>query len=287
MAGIVNRLRAGSWFVLAAAAVSGTVSDTAPARPPIAVAGYQALAADLHVHTFPLSAATLAPWDVVIEARHQGLDVIAMTAHNQVWSGKIGRWFSRRIGGPTVLVGEEVHTPRYHLIAAGIHSTISWRSSAADAIRETHRQHGVAIAAHPTWEFWPGWEGVIGQLDGTEVLQPTAWASPGAAEGMHKFYDRAPLAPIGSSDYHGFAPLGDCRTYIFARDRSEEAILDAIRAHRTLVFDGDRVWGDPALARLAAGRLPEAPRDPGVLSRVSGILGLAGVLGVVCCGCRN
>jgi hypothetical protein len=283
----VNRLRTASWCVLAAALACGTIPDTAPIRSPLVLGGYQVLAADLHVHTFPLSAGTLAPWDVVIEARRQGLDAIAMTAHNQVWSGKVGRWFSRLTGGPTVLVGEEVHTPRYHLIAAGIDRTISWRSSAAEAVRETHRQGGVAIAAHPTWEFWAGWEGVIGQLDGAEVLQPAAWASDGAAEGMHMFYDRAPLAAIASSDYHGFAPLGDCRTYVFARDRSEQGILEAIRAHRTLVFDHDRVWGDAALAQLAAGRLPEAPRDPGRLSRASGIFGLMGLLGVVCCGCRS
>jgi hypothetical protein len=287
MARVVKRLRAASWCVLGAAAICGTIPDRAPVRAPIVLGGYEVLAADLHVHTFPLSAATLAPWDVVIEARRQGLDAIAMTAHNQVWSGKAGRWFSRRIGGPTVLVGEEVHTPHYHLIAAGIHRTISWRESAADAIRETHQQGGVAIAAHPTWDFWAGWDGVVSQLDGAEVLQPSAWTSAGAAEGMHKFFRRGSLAPIGSSDYHGFALLGDCRTYIFASDRSEQAILDAIRAHRTLVFDGDRVWGDPALAQLAAGHLPEPPRDPGPLSRASGVLGLAGLLAVFCCGRRN
>jgi hypothetical protein len=275
-----------SWCLLLAAAACGTIADTVPVRRPLLVGGYRVLAADLHVHTFPLSASTLAPWDVVIEARRQGLDAIAMTAHDQVVSGKIGRWFSRLVGGPTVLVGEEVHAPRYHLIAAGIETTISWRLSAAEAVRETHRQNGIAIAAHPTRDFWPGWEGAMTQLDGAEVLQPSALVSESNAADMREFYRRSGAAAIGSSDYHGLAALGDCRTYIFARDDSDQAILEAIRARRTLVFDRGHVFGDPALAQLATGRLPEQLPMPGVLSRTAGILGLAGLLAVICCGCR-
>jgi hypothetical protein len=280
----MSRLRAASWWLLLAAVACGTIADSVSVRRPLFLGGYRVLAADLHVHTFPLSASTLAPWDVVIEARRQGLDAIAMTAHNQVVSGKVGRWFSRLVGGPTVLVGEEVHAPRYHLIAAGIETTISWRLSAAEALRETHRQNGIAIAAHPTREFWPGWEGTMTQLDGAEVLQPSALVSEINAGDMREFYRRSGAAAIGSSDYHGLAALGDCRTYIFARDDSEQAILEAIRARRTLVFDRGNVFGDPALAQLAAGRLPEPAPTPGRLSRSSGILGLAGLLAVIFCG---
>jgi PHP-associated len=283
----VRRLRAASWLTLAAALACGSIADVAPVRSPLVLGGYRVLAADLHVHTWPFSAATLAPWDVVMEARRQGLDAIAITAHNQVVSGKIGRWFSGLIGGPTVLVGEEVHTAHYHLIAAGIDHTISWRLKARDAVRETHRQGGVAIAAHPTRDFAAGWEGAAGELDGAEVLQPTSWTSERAAEDMREFYRSFSVAAIASSDYHGFAPLGDCRTYVFARDNSEAGILEAIRAHRTLVFDGDRVYGDAECARLAAGRLPEKTPEAGPLSRASGILGLAGLLGVICSGWRQ
>jgi hypothetical protein len=280
----VNTVRFASWCALAAAVVFGTLSDTTPSRAPLILGGYRVLAADFHVHAFPFSAATLAPWDVILEARHQGLDAIAMSAHNQVVSGKVGRWFSRLIGGPTVLVGEEVHTPGYHLIAAGIERTISWRSSAVEAVRETHRQGGVAIAAHPTSEFWQGWESAARELDGAEVLQPTAWISERSAETMRAFYRRNRVAAIGSSDYRGLGALGACRTYVFVRENSERGILEAIRAHRTLVFDRDRVYGDPALRELAAGRLPEQMPQRGRLARISGILGLAGLAGMICCG---
>jgi hypothetical protein len=283
----VTVVRAASWCVLLAALICGTAVDAVPVRAPLVLGGYRVLAADFHVHTFPLSASTLAPWDVVIEARHQGLDAIAMSAHNQVVSGKIGRWFSRLAGGPTVLVGEEVHTPRYHMVAVGIEHTISWRVSAQEAVRETHRQGGVAIAAHPTREFWRGWAPAAAELDGSEVCQPSTWISEDGAESMREFYRRGSLAAIGSSDYHGLSRLGVCRTYVFARENSEQGILEAIRAHRTLVFEGRRVFGDPVLQQLAQGQLPEPLPPPRWPARASGILGLTGLVAVICSGFRG
>ena len=41
---------------------------------------------------------------------------------------------------------------------------------------------------------------------------------------------------MGSSDFHGLGRLGLCRTFVFARDTSAEAIIEAIRAQRTVVY---------------------------------------------------
>ena len=43
---------------------------------------------------------------------------------------------------------------------------------------------------------------------------------------------------IGSPDFHYFAPVGLARTYLFARDASQEAVLDAIRRGATVACDG-------------------------------------------------
>ena len=65
------------------------------------------------------------------------------------------------------------------------------------------------------------------------------------------------------------------------------AILDAVRAHRTVVCGLNQVYGDPALIQLAEidGRLRDSAPSPtsrgGPLdwfSRVAGVLGLAGVV---------
>ncbi len=185
-----------------------------------------------------------------------------------------------------MIVGEEIHTPRYHMIAAGIHSTISWRNTAAQSIagRSTFSAGaGVAIAAHPTAFSWPAFDPAMAELDGAEVMQPVVWGfGPGAAD-LREFYQRRPLAAIGSSDYHGNGPLGICRTYVFARDDSAEAIVDAVRQHRTVVYDDEgRTFGDPELIRVSAGRLRNRePQPAGAIDWISRVCGLVGMFGLV------
>jgi hypothetical protein len=82
-----------------------------------------------------------------------------------VWVAKVGRWFSRLVGGPTVLVGEEILSPHYHLLAVGIDTTVGWKQTAASAIDAVHRQSSIAIAAHPLAQYWPAYEqGILNAL---------------------------------------------------------------------------------------------------------------------------
>jgi hypothetical protein len=260
------------------------LADRPQSRAPLRIAGYRVLAADFHVHTYPLNDSTLAPWDVVFEARRQSLDAIAITGHNHVFAGLWGRWFARLVGGPTVIPGEEIQAPGYHLIAVGIRSTVCWRNTAAQAIAAIHAQGGVAIAAHPVRGLWPAFDPqAIASLDGSEITQPVVYSFNFGASELREFFQRAPLAAIGSSDYHGLGPLGICRTYVFARDDSEQSILEAIRRRRTVVYDRDgRAWGDPQLIQLAAGRLRDRePKPAGALDFISRACGLAGLAGIL------
>lgn len=267
-----------SIVLVVAAITAGTWADRAPARPPQFIGGYRVIVADFHVHTILLSA-----FDVVLEARRRGLDAFALTPHNQTFSARLGHWFAQLVGGPTVIVGEEVRSPNYHLIAAGIDHTVSWNQPAADAIADVHRQGGVAIAAHPDREFWNGYdEAAMRALDGAEIAHPTAFVRERVRIDMQQFFMRAPLTAIGSSDYHGIVPMGTARTYVFATGASEGAILDALRHHRTVVYDAaGRPYGDPELIRLSEGQLPKtiegnAPNRNWLAwaSRILGIVGL-------------
>jgi len=250
--------------------------------------GYQVLAADFHIHSFPLSWGVLSPWDTVLEARRQGLDVIAVTPHNHTWVAKVARWFSRRSGDPMVLVGEEIHSIAYHVLAVGIRNTIDWRQQARSAIDEVHRQGGVAIAAHPIASYSGYDMEAMQKLDGAEVVHPLGLRNDTFAAELRQFFGRTPLTAIGGSDYH-FGPMapdlgemGLCRTYVFVRERSEQAILDALRERRTVVYDREHVYGDPAMIQLAAedGRLVKlASTGPEqnfhrLFSGISGVLGL-------------
>ena len=106
------------------------------------------------------------------------------------------------------------------------------------------------------------------------------------------FRARAPVAAIGSSDFHGIGRLGMCRTYVFARDNSAEAVIEAIRAKRTVVYGRNgRAYGDPALIAAAAAhpRLRDEAtldRRPSWLDTVGSVAGVLGLLGLVVVRCR-
>jgi predicted metal-dependent phosphoesterase TrpH len=248
--------------LLGIAAALGTAADVPVPAPARTLGGYHVLAADFHVHSLPSGWATLLPFDTVVEAGRRGLDVIGFTPHNEVWQGKAARWFATRFGGPMVIGGEEITARDYHLIAVGVSDTIPNTLSLADAIREVHRQGGVAIAAHPFPPFSRAYDGEpLSLLDGSEVVRVESLHDDDAQTQLAAFFSRRPMTAIGSSDYHGISAIGYARTYVFARARTEAAVLDALREGRTVVYGRNRVFGEPALIALAteAGGLPAAP----------------------------
>ena len=130
-----------------------------------------------------------------------------------------------------------------------------------EQIDEIHREGGIAIAAHPGKGYWEGCAPVMDRLDGAEVCHPATFDYPQFRPELEEFWQRSGAAAIGSSDFHGPGRLGMCRTFVFAREASAQAILEAIRAKRTVVYGRDnQVYGDPALIRIAEadGRLRKA-----------------------------
>lgn len=287
----ITAMRCVSVALLLAALALGTISDRAPTNPVVELGGYRVLAADFHIHSFPLSWASLGPIDTVEQAKREGLDVIAMTPHNLLWVGQLGRRYSQLTGGPLVISGEEIVSPEYHLLAIGITHTVSWRESVGSAIDAIHGQGGIAIAAHPIRAFWPAYDAdAVKKLDGTEVLHPLAYQNgPGYSE-LQEFYKRANAAAIGDSDFHGMLHMGLCRTLVFVREATENGVLEAIRARRTVVIDRDgKAYGDPQLIALVrvspeCRRLLESPAIQSAAkplarwSRILGMVGLAGML---------
>jgi hypothetical protein len=273
--------------LLVVAIVAGTVADRPPDRPPLMLGGYRVLAADFHTHSSIWSDGTLTPWGLVLEAEHQGLDAIAITGHDQTIGAHIGHWYARTFGGPTILVGDEMLADHgFHMIAAGITDTVRFRRSGRSAIDNIHQQGGVAIVAHAFKDFWPAYDpAAMRGLDGAEICHPAIYAIENGQRELEQFAARAPVAAIGSSDFHGLGVMGLCRTYVFAADNSEQAILDAVRAHRTVVFgEGGRAYGDPALLPFTdrlRDRAPASNSRGGALdwiSRIAGVAGMAGLL---------
>jgi hypothetical protein len=131
----------------------------------------------------------------------------------------------------------------------------------APVIDEVHAQGSVAIVAHPYEDYWPAYDvAALQKLDGAEVVRPEAQHVERMASQLREFFRRAPLTVIGDTDYHGLAPLGYSRTYVFARTRTDQGVLDAVREGRTVVYDRERAYGDLGLIQLAldSGGLPSA-----------------------------
>ena len=259
---MIRRIAAG---LLALGLLGGIVFDRAPPRPEVRRGPWRILEADFHSHT-SFSDGSLSPLALVRQADRRGLDVLGVTEHNTVWPGRIARAWSQLTGGPTIIVGEEITSARYHVIALGLGESVSPGPDLGAILDDVHAQHGFAIAAHPVKRYWPALLPVRDRLDGSEVMHPLAYTAMLASwrwVDMVTFHDEAipPLAAIGSSDYHWGTHLGWCRTLVFAHDASADAVMEALRAHRTVVIDRDgKLHGDhDAIDLLAAD--PYAPRD--------------------------
>ena len=279
--------------LVVAAVVAGTASYDVRTPQAVVRDGRLVIAADFHMHGAGADG-ILSPVGLVLMARHRGLGAFAVTNHNQILLARIARWIARVLGGPTVLVGEEITAPGFHLIGMGLTRRVYWNQSAVDAIRDVHAQGGVAIAAHPSVEQWRAFDSAaLRALDGTEVEPPAAIASTRAAAEFRSFYERANtnahhVAAIGSSDGHWKAVSGFLRTLVFARDQSETAILESVRNAKTVVYDNTgHAFGDPELLTMLAAAPIAQPRsdewfpNAGVFDAITRISGLVGLIGLV------
>ena len=245
-------IRTALWLVLIASIMASTIIDRRASTVPTLAAtpdGFLVAEADFHVHAF-LGDGALPPWDLAREARRRGLDVIAVTNHNQNYALRLhGALFSPPLH-PIVIPGIEVTTPDYHLAAIGVTRPIDWRLSLPDAIRAIHAQGGIAIGAHPVNRFWDGVQpDALFLIDALEVAHP-AGSDAEWRRALDAVYARArqikpTIAPIGSSDYHFGAPMGAWRTRVLVRELSIAGVLEAVRAGRTVAYDPEgRVFGE-------------------------------------------
>lgn len=287
--------RAASAALIVAGAVVGTIADRIPSRQAVRAGDYWVLSGDFHVHAFPGDGA-LAPWMLRDEAARAGLDVIAVTNHNQALTGRLAEWISASGDGPLMLTGQEVTNPEYHMVAAGLHRAVNADQPAAGAIADVHAQGGVAIAAHPSRRF-RGYDGdaTVAALDGAEAAHSGIHFDDAFRRDLSAFFERArrinpDVAAIGSSDFHAMPPrLGLSRTYLFVRERTKAGVLDAIRDGRTLAVDGDgRLTGDSSLIDLLGDVRLAGRSDPNRMwRRLSMALAWLGAAGLVLAGSRR
>jgi predicted metal-dependent phosphoesterase TrpH len=288
--------RAIAWGLVVVGIVLGRQGELAE-RQPMRYADALVLAVDFHVHSFP-GDGSMPPWDLAMEAQRRGLDAIALTNHNHRLQWTLTQALGFESPGALLIPGEELTSIGYHMAVAGTARNVAWQQSAADAAVRVHEAGGIAIAAHPAGKETTGFDDrALDVMDGVEAAHPLIYVFADGRRDLAQFYARATarrpgIAAIGSTDFHFFAPVGFCRTFVFARERSVPAILDAVRRGRTVACDASGTTYGPAdlsrtvaeACRAAAGAPPvDAPRT----EAASLWLAWSGLLLVVLLGSRE
>ena len=284
--------------ILSGVALAGT-GTVPPPREALVRGGYTVLAGDFHVHGFPDG---IPPWDSAREARRRRLDAIALTSHNSMvgwWLWTHAPWMQADARGVIVMPGEELTSVWYHMAIVGLSQTVPWHQPMAASAAAAQAQGAVAILAHPggTKQSRVMTDDALRSLDGIEVAHPAMEHDERARAGFLRNYQRAialksKTAAIGSSDFHYFAPIGLCRTYLFVREPTADGILEAIREARTVACDArGNTYGPAGLASMVSDRCREdaslPPAGDSRLSRAGTWLAWAGLLGMVIAGASD
>jgi hypothetical protein len=254
--------------------------SAATAQSPIEIPDipdYKTLKCDFHIHSV-FSDGAVWPTVRVDEAVSEGLDAISLTEHIEYRphhaSGDVTSTHGRShdIAAPAaekqdvlLIRGSEITRPMAPGHANAIFLTDSyaldvkdWRASYAEA----KRQGAFIFWNHPGWErqqpdetlWWPEHTELYenGMLHGIEVVNGRGY-SPEA----HRWCIDKNLTMIGSTDIH--APIGTSynfaagrhrtMTLVFARERTPEAIREALDARRTVVFFDKLLIGDATLLK--------------------------------------
>lgn len=196
--------------------------------------------ADLHIHT-RYSDGWPSPAQVVEQARHVGLDVIAITDHDTIEGAlRAAEYSGRTVGSPEVILGEEVSTREGHVVGLFLEKRVRPGLSAAATVEAIHEHGGLAFAPHPFWRTerqgrtrrirGVGWLAAELDFDALEVENST----PGFYlfnQMAQRLNQEARLAPLGGSDAHILDAVG-C-SYTSFPGRTSMALRRAIEAKRT------------------------------------------------------
>ncbi|MFN8207532.1 MAG: Sb-PDE family phosphodiesterase [Bacteroidales bacterium] len=228
--------------------------------------GYQTLRCDFHMHT-AFSDGSVWPDFRVREAWRQGLDAIAITDHieylphkkdirtNHNRSYELAQSQARQLD-IILIKGSEItrKMPPGHLNALFITNsqpldTPDWK----DAVKIAASQGAYIFWNHPGWKAqqpdtmkWfeeHSWLLSQGYLKGIEVINSQEWY-PGA---LRWALDRN-LTILANSDSHDpvdfeYNRLRRPMTLVFAKEKSEQGIREALESHRTAGFYNDTLLG--------------------------------------------
>lgn len=205
--------------------------------------------ADLQLHS-DLGDGLNSPAEILAVAEERGLDVIALTDHDDIRGSFLMRDLATKRGSPvTVITGIEVTTRAGHLLALFVEDEIPMLRPLPETVMAIHRAGGIAIVPHPlSYLTFSVGERALRALaargdttsfvDAIEVRNPSyAGRVRGQrAKGLNEHVLR--VAETGSSDAHHAKLVGTAWTEFPGADPDE---LRAAIRDRTTRAEG-RSW---------------------------------------------
>jgi len=198
--------------------------------------------ADVHMHS-DLSDGLSSIEEILDSAERAGLDVIALTDHDDIRGAFEMRELAARRSSPVEVVpGAEVTTRSGHLLALWIEDEIPMFCSLAQALERIHEAGGMAIAPHPlSYLTFSIGEGALREIatdaigarmvDAIELRNPSYAGRVRASRALWLNTHVLRVAETGSSDAHHAALVGTCWTE-FPGSTAED-LRDALRARQT------------------------------------------------------
>jgi predicted metal-dependent phosphoesterase TrpH len=198
--------------------------------------------ADLQLHS-DLGDGLSSPEEVLDAAERAGLDVIALTDHDDIRGSFQARDEAARRGSPvSVITGMEVTTRSGHLLALWIEDEVPMLRPIAETISAIHDRGGVAVVPHPlSYLTFSVGESTLRRLaergeaetfiDGLEVRNPSYAGRVRATRAQWLNDHVLRVAATGSSDAHHANLVGTAWTEFEGTTPAE--LLAAIRARAT------------------------------------------------------
>ena len=214
------------------------------------------LAVELHVHS-DHSHDGRDPVDLILQqAAAVGLDAVAITDHDEIEGSLEALELAREHEDLLAIPGMEVSSGEGHVLAIGVKELIPPGMPFEVTVERIRDQGGLAIIPHP---FQESRHGVAKWLSREEMARADAIEVynsrliTGHANNQARRFARAHELPMtAGSDAHISEMVGQAVTHVDARDRSVEAIVDAIAAGRTIV-DGKRTPWHISFRQAAGG----------------------------------
>ena len=231
------------------------------------ILGYKTLKCDFHMHTV-FSDGMVWPTVRVNEAEREGLDAIAITDHIEYQPKKkdiptnhnrpyeIALQYAKE-KNILLVRGAEItrETPPGHFNAIFVEDINPLDTKEfLDAVKAAHYQGGFVFWNHPGWKpKFKGWFDIHTKLyenlwlQGIEVVNGTTYY-PDA----HKWALEKNLTMFGNSDIHQpmvgnemTSEIHRPMTLVFAKEKSVNALKEALIAGRTAVWFGNQLIGKP------------------------------------------